>query len=231
MIINTLEHIQAVIINRYYYHPGWIMALMVFSVMIVGYCFSTFRSRVIAVVKAFFSFRLREYLLREEYSLSHPASVFLSCNFLLVISLFILLAMGSFYSSLRPPSLFVYLIIFSSVFVVYFIKIITVKIAGFLFDKPMIASEYIFIIYLVNQAAGIVFIPVVIFVAYAKPELATIFVYIGIFLFGLAFIARIGKGIAVVLSNGEMNPFYLLLYLCTLEILPWLFAWKLLEKV
>lgn len=230
MIINSLELLQNPIINRYYYHPAWIVMLTVLSVMLVGYSFSAFRSRVISLIKAFFSLRFGEQFSREDRSLSHPVSIFLSLNFLLIFSLFILFTVAFFHNSIQHPSFLIYLIIFSAILAIYSTKIMTIKIVGFLFDKSIIASEYISLIYLVNQVTGIAFIPITIFVAYAKPGLANIFVYIGIFMFGLALIVRGVKGIIIAVSSGWVNPFYLLLYLCTLEILPWLFAWKLFEK-
>ncbi len=199
--------------------------------MIVGYLFSAFNSRFVAVVRAFFTTRFAEQLSREEHSLSHPSSVFLSVNFLVTSSLFVLLAIYSFNNSLVPFSFLYYLLVFGIVLGVYFFKIITLKILGFIFDKVAVVNEYIFITYLVNQVVGIAFIPVIIFVAYGQHSLAHAFVYAGIFLFALEFLIRVGKGAFAVLTSGEVTLFYLLLYLCTLEILPLLFAWKVIEKL
>lgn len=223
--------LQNIIPSSYHFQPSWVMVLIVLSVMIVGYLFSAFNSRFVAVIKAFFSERFAEQLSREEHSLSHPSSVFLSLNFLLTSSLFVLLAIFSFDSSIVKFSFLAYLLVFGLMLAIYFIRIVSLKILGFIFDKPAVVNKYIFITYLVNQVVGMAFIPVIIFVAYGQPSFVNAFVYIGISLFVLEFLIRIGKGAAAVLSGGEVTLFYLLLYLCTLEILPLLFAWKLLEKI
>lgn len=219
--------LQNIIPSNYHFQPSWVMVIIVLSVMIIGYLFSAFNSRFVAVVKAFFTARFAEQLSREEHSLSHPSSVFLSLNFLMTSSLFILLAIYSFDNSFIPFSFPYYLLVFGIVLAIYFIKIITLKILGFIFDKTHVVNEYIFITYLVNQVVGIAFIPVIIFVAYGQPSFVNVFVYIGISLFALEFLIRVGKGAFAVLSSGEVTLFYLLLYLCTLEILPLLLGWKL----
>ena len=224
--------LQNIIDSKYHYQPSWVMIVIVLSVMILGYLFSAFNSRFIAVIKAFFSNRFTEQLSREEHSLSHPSSVFLSANFLVTSSLFILLAIfsqGNF--AVLDFSFLSFLLVVGIVLGIYFIKILTLKILGFIFDKTIVVNEYIFIIYLVNQIIGIAFIPVIIFIAYGQHTLANAFVFIGVLLFIFSLIIRVGKGTITVFASGEVTPFYLFLYLCTFEILPLLLGWKLLEKL
>ena len=102
---------------------------------------------------------------------------------------------------------------------------------SFVFDKPLLANEYTFTIFLVNQMAGIAFIPVIIFIAYGNSFLAHAFIHIGIFLMILAFAVRLWKGTVAALSGSGTTLFYLFLYLCTLEILPLLIGLKLFWKL
>ena len=224
--------LQKIIDSKYHYQPSWVMIVIVLSVMIIGYLFSAFHSRFIAVIKAFFTNRFAEQLSREEHSLSHPSSVFLSFNFLVTSSLFILqIASSSNDYSFLHLTFAWFLIVMAFVFSIYLVKISALKILGFIFDQPNITNEYIFIIFLVNQMVGISFIPIIIFIAYGQLSLATIFIYAGIAFLILAFIMRVGKGALAISSSGEMSPVYLFLYLCTLEILPLLLGIKLIEKL
>ncbi len=199
----------------------------------IGYLFSVYHSRLSAVVKAFFTMRFANQLAREEYSLSHPASLILSVNFLLTCSIFILQLISSnrIFSAFVDSDFISFLVVFISVFTVYLVKIISLVIFGFIFDKKQVIAEYIFTIFLVNQIIGIGFIPVIIVVAYGNQLLSDVFIYAGIALVILLFIIRVGKGTVSALSGKEVTPFYLFLYLCTLEILPLLLGWKLIEKL
>jgi len=225
--------LQDIIPGNYHYQPIWVMVLILLSVIIIGYLFSAFNSRFNSVVKAFFTMRFANQLAREEYSLTHPVSVFLSINFLLTCSLFILqlVSAKNIFSFDVQLTFFSFLIVILCVLVVYIVKILSLKIFGFIFDKPLVAGEYTFNIFLVNQILGIGLIPIIIFIAYGKQSFESIFIYAGIALMAIAFIIRAGKGAISALAGGEVTPFYLFLYLCTLEILPLLLGYNLIEKI
>jgi len=225
--------LQNIIPSNYHFQPSWVMMLIVLSVMIIGYLFSAFHSRFISVLKAVFTARFANELAREEYSLTHPASIFLSINFILTSSFFILQLFSSnkFFSFGIETNFISFLVVIACVVSTYVIKILSLKILGFIFDKPFITGEYTFIIFLVNQIVGIGLIPIIIFIAYGNMSYTKGFIYAGIVLMVLAFIVRVGKGTISALTRGEVTLFYLFLYLCTLEILPLLIGWKLIEKL
>lgn len=224
---------QNIIDSQYHYQPSWVMGLIILSVMMIGYLFSAFHSRFIAVIRSFFTMRYASQLAREEHSLTHPASIFLSINFIISCSLFILQVVSSsvFSRAGIEMSFIDFFIMLAGISAMYFVKIIVIKISGFIFAKQIIAAEYIFIIFLVNQIIGIVLVPIIIFIAYGNEPFRNSFIYAGIFLLAIAFIIRVGKGVLAVLSSGAITPFYLFLYLCALEILPLLLGYKLLEKL
>jgi len=221
--------LQNIIDSKFHYQPSWIMVIIALSVMILGYLFSAFRARFNTLIKASFSNQLS----REEYSLSHPTSIFLSVNFLITASLFILQAICSkkIFPAFIDFSFLSYLLIFVFLFAVYLVKIASLKITGFIFDNRAAINEYIFIVFLINQIIGIVFIPIIIFIAYGNESFVKAFFYIGIALFISGYIIRVGKGALTIFSDGEIPAFYLFLYLCTLEILPLLLGIKLFKML
>lgn len=220
--------LQQVEENKFPFHPTWLMIVIILCIMILGYLFSAFNSRFVLVLKSLVQNRAVEQFSREEYSLSHPASIFLSINFLLAVSLFLLLVLTPMDGILRIDlTLFSFIKIVLLVFAIYAAKIFVIRLVGFIFDREAVAREYIFLVYLVSQAAGVAMIPVIVFVAYAPEWLSEISFYLGIAILAASYILRIAKGILANLSGGHMSAIYLLLYLCTLEILPVLFAYKL----
>src|SRR3972149_5853909 len=129
--------LQKIIDNKYYYQPSWVMVLIVLSVIIIGYLFSSFHLRFNLIVKAFFTMRFSKELAREEYSLTHPVSVFLSINFLLTGSLFILQLISSdtVFFSVSEMNFVSFLLVILCVVVVCFFKIFFLKNFGFVFYK------------------------------------------------------------------------------------------------
>ena len=225
--------LQNIIASNYHYQPSWVMIIIALSVMILGYLFSAFKTRFNAFLKTVFTIRIGNQISHEEYSLSHPTAIFLSINFLITAPLFILQAISSKKISLSfvDFSFLSYLLIVGFVLAVYLVKILSLKIIGYIFNSRVAISEYIFLIFLINQIIGIGFIPIILFIAYGKESFTNGFVYAGITLFILAYFVRIGKGAITALYSRKISVFYLFLYLCAFEILPLLLGVKLFDKL
>ena len=225
--------LQNIIESKYHYQPSWLMIIIVVSIMILGYLYSAFNSRFNTFIKSVFVSRFASQSSREERSLTHPVSLFLSLNFILISSLFILQLISSqvFFESETEFSLLTFFILIAVVFCVYFVKILFLRLFAYFTAKQEIISEYIFIIFLVNQFLGVILLPVVVFIAYGPLSLINGAVYLGSAFLIAAFVVRVGKGVSAVLLNREATLFYLILYLCTLEILPLLIGIKLFERL
>lgn len=225
--------LQNIIDSKYYYQPSWVMIIIVLSLMLMGYLYSAFHSRFITFVKAVFMSRFSVQASREERSLSHPVSLLLSLNFLLTASLFMLqlFSSGVVFHSQIEFSFLSFFIIAMLILCIYLIKLLFLRIFAFIIDKQEAIAEYNFIIFLTNQFLGIILLPAIIFIAYGPKTITNEIVFLGAALFIATFFLRIGKGVAAVLNRGEATLFYLILYLCTLEILPILIGVKLFEKL
>ncbi len=225
--------LQNIIESKYHYQPSWLLLIIVFGVMILGYLYSAFNTRFNTFVKAVFLSRFSVQASREERSLSHPFSLLLSLNFILITSLFVLQVITSevFFHTDVDFSLLSFLLVVLFIAGIYFVKIIFLRIFSFILDKQETISEYLFIIFLLSQFLGIVLLPVVICTAYGPAPLAHACVYLGMLLLFSAFLVRVGKGISMVMLGRQATLFYLILYLCTLEILPLLIGIKLFERL
>ena len=225
--------LQDIINSNFHYQPIWVMILITLSVILIGYLFSAFSGRFNEVIRSFFTMRYATQLAREEHSLTHPVSILLSINYLLACSLFILqlLSFKNIFSLQIDFSFVSLLAICAVIVLINLVKIVSIKLVAFIFDKPQLAGEYVFTVFLVNQMVGIALIPVVIFIAYGAPSWMNVFIYMGILLLISGFCIRIGKGLLSAISGRAVTLFYLFLYLCTLEIIPLLVGFKLLENL
>lgn len=224
--------LQKIVENTYSYQSTWTLVFIVFGIMLTGYVYAVFYNELKNLFKAFIDVRTAAHLPLKEHFVSRPISVLLSANFILMISLFILQSVSSrllpiISMEFSPIS---FILIIPGVFLIYFTKILLVKILGFVFYKKEIADSYYFIILLTNQMLGILLIPIVIFIAYGNLLSASVLIYSGILILLLGFFIRAGKGIVLAI-HGKENWFYIFLYFCTLEILPLLIGIKLLVEV
>lgn len=225
--------LQNIIDSKYHYQPSWVMLIIVLGIMILGYLYSAFNSRFHAFLKAVFVYRFVSQSSREDHSLSHPVSLFLSLNFILTASLFILQLISSnlFFHLEIDFSLASFFIIALGILSVYFTKLLFLKIFGYIINKQEIISQYEGVIFLINQFLGIMLIPIITFIAYGPESFTNTCIYAGTALVIISFILRIGKGISSATGNKGFTLFYLISYLCTVEILPLLFGIKLFEKL
>ena len=150
----------------------------------------------------------------------------LNLNFLLIFSLFILLLLNLFKLEFTENQLINYLIILGGVTGILFIRLILYYLTAFIFDWNSAISQQIHSIYLVNKNIGLILLPIVFAVIYTSSNLSGILIYIGLGLIIIASVYKLLRGFQIILRNGVLL-FYAILYLCTLEFLPWVIGSKL----
>ena len=199
----------------------WISSLLIIIFILFVWLKIVYGKKFKQILNAFIANRAVSQLLREEQALSNRVSVFLTVIFVLVGSLF-MYQIDLFYGWHLLASLgyIYYLKLCLLITVVYFIKVQTVKLLGFIFKTHNQASEYIFNIFLFNKMAGLFLLPIVICLAFMKVISPVFFIYAGVALLALLFLYRCARGLIIAFSNSKISKFYLFVYLCTLEILP-----------
>ncbi len=113
---------------------------------------------------------------------------------------------------------------------VYIVKIISTRVLGFIFEVKEAAREYAYNIVLFNKTIGLILFPVTLLLAYARQVPAEWLIWTGLVLWGLALLYRLVRLSFIGFSVRGVSIFYIILYLCTLEILPVLVIIKLLIK-
>ncbi len=153
--------------------------------------------------------------------LKHPFNILLFGVQLISISLFILLFFPK--EGLINPSLFFQILIGTSVIVA--IKVLIEKMIGTIFSINSIIDPYLFkkLTY-TNYLTFIIFLSNLIFYYYFKPNLNTLLIFTSIFIlfYSLIIYYSLKNHRTLILSN----LFYFILYLCTLEISPFIILYK-----
>jgi len=172
-------------------------------------------------------------LLREEYAFSNRSSVLLLILSLLVLPLFAYQAGGYLgansvlYHFIHTRGILAYLLLMGFVFSIYFIKILTIKFLGFTLAIKGADGEYIYTILLFNKVAGLIMFPLVLLVAFARQLNTAYSLYTGLGILIILLIYRSLRLIQIGLSSSGVSVLYLFLYLCTLEIMPFVVLIKL----
>lgn len=121
-----------------------------------------------------------------------------------------------------------FLLISLSIGVLFGLKIVFIRLIGFLFSIQKSLKEYVVVLYLSYFNAGILFLPIGLILAFTSNDVGKWFVLLSLTLMLLALGFRVGKVIINMISNYRFSKFYLFAYLCTLEIAPILILVKIL---
>ena len=148
-------------------------------------------------------------------------------HFILPLSVF---QIASFFKVDFPgyPSILFYLALLLVINGYLFTKILLYRLAGSIVMLKDQTEESVFNTKLYYKALGLILLPVVtIHAVVAQTNFITIGVMAGFIV--IMYVANVIRTISLGIRK-DISIFYLILYLCTLEILPWLLVFKLVSK-
>ena len=157
-------------------------------------------------------------LYREDYALTGRVSIMLLLNYLFTFSLFTWQALRFF--GVQAEGIGSFGLIILLVIAAYFIKILGIRILGSVFEVRESASEYSYNILLFNKMSGLILFPVVLLVAFARQIPEEFLIWAGIVSLLIFLLYRMLRALLIGLSSSSVSFFYIILYLCTLEMLP-----------
>jgi len=194
---------------------------------------------LIVILRVFDTRRFRQLLLgairmsavsifyREEYALTNRVSALLLLNFLLTGGLFIYQVMVHLSGGVLPMNeLLLFGLLAAGLLAAYTLKVFSVRLLGRVFELQEAAAEYSYNVLLLNKLVGLLLFPVTVLLAFAVQLPSEWLVYGGLSLWGIALFYRMLRGVLIGLSTAGVSPVNLFLYLCTLEILPFVLISK-----
>ena len=112
----------------------------------------------------------------------------------------------------------------------YFGKFICLTIAGYIFNTNELVQTYIFVVFMINKVLGILLIPFIGILAFAKPVLHPFAIGGASFLIALLILYRYLFSLTSVRNKLHVSSFHFFLYLCAFEIIPLLILYKLIVQ-
>lgn len=204
----------------------WVFIVVVACFLLFANAQYGYFRRMQQIFKAFFANRFFNQLSRDVGLFGERVSIFLFSSYLLGFSLFIYQAFTFFNPGVGNEwvDFLLFLKILGGVFLFYLLKFMLFNMIGFIFRSKNEASDYLLNIYIYGQIAGIVLLPLILLVSYVH---SVLFIYIGSALISLLYVYRLYRGVSIITSNVKVSIYYIFLYLCTLEILPFIVLIKL----
>jgi hypothetical protein len=219
------RHVQPVIhLTNYDY--------LVAGILFISFCafvwlYVSNQKRLGQLIKSFYPNRFGNQLSRDEYSVSNRVGFLLSLLFLFTIPLFAGQVIDYYGIDIKLNKTKMYLTIVTGLVIMYFLKYSAIRLSGFIFKVGKETLDYSSAMFVFINILGLFMLPVVICLEFVKQINPRIFIYTGGF-FIISFLCmRVLRGIVIGISSNRVSKFYLFLYLCTLEIVPFVILVKL----
>jgi hypothetical protein len=198
--------------------------LLLLAVIRIG--FPSYFSRLF---QYFFQTSMRQRQTRDRLLQEQLAAVGLNLLFFMIMGTFVTLLafwrgwyVGSFWMLWSASTGFLSLI--------YGAKYIFLQLTGWVFNSSEAMRSYIFVVYLVNKIMAILFLPLLVLVAFSAPPIVESSLTIGLLLVGAAFVYRYAVSFPIIRNKMALNAFHFFLYFISLEVIPLLVILKLLFR-
>jgi hypothetical protein len=112
----------------------------------------------------------------------------------------------------------------------YIGKYICLTIAGYIFNTIELVQTYIFVVFMINKVLGILLIPFIGILAFAKPFLHPFAIWCASLLMVLLLLYRYLFSLTSVRNKLHVSSFHFFLYLCAFEVIPLLILYKLIVQ-
>ncbi|MFD1769549.1 DUF4271 domain-containing protein [Sphingobacterium suaedae] len=199
--------------------PAWVLLvvfLLFLSVAIVRLLFPADFARI---VQAYFHERTLQQVSKEDNMLTSWPYIFLYLIFSLALGLFIVLVESSFVR-LDLLSWDNYLRTALVVAFLFIVKILLIRFISFVFEIDRLVREYITVLYLVYFNSMLFLMPFLLLVTFLPTQFFKFVLILFTVVVCMLFIYRFLRTALRLFGNLKFSIFYLILYLCALEVAP-----------
>lgn len=208
--------------------PDWFTIVLFFTIGLFTWLKLKNTKIIQQMFAAFFNNSVTNQIVRDENILVQRASVMLSLVFYFTGAL-LLYELSIFFHweyKIIGKGIVRFIIFVLFLSSAYSFKMVLLKMMSTIFRMDRAVSTYIFNIFLINNIMGMLLIPLVMLIAFF-PLATEFFIWFAIGMLLASFIYRLFRGIVIWTSIPRFSLYYLIIYLCALELAPFLIIFKL----
>ncbi|MGQ1889431.1 DUF4271 domain-containing protein [Thermophagus sp. OGC60D27] len=206
----------------------WFISTLLFFVAITGIVRLKWQKYLNQVFHAIIFSNLAIKLQTSSENSQKPASILLNLlfygNFSIFLYEFMLLRQRTFFDLYGWK---LWLVILGFLLVVFNSKMIVYRFVGWIFRIQDRTTDYLFRSAVMNKSFGVILMPLIVLFPFITPDARHLVPKIGFLIFILLYLTQITRGIVANLRD-TLSGYYIILYLCALEILPLSILYKVL---
>ncbi len=209
-------------------NPDWLVGVIVFSFILFATVRLVFNKYLSQVFQSATNYSTFTRLFRERYFNLFHASFRLDVIFNLIFALFSYQFISDFKINFGlKQSFYIYLTCLGIVIAYFTAKRMVYFLIGVLTESRQEVQEYLFSIKTYNRALGIFLLPITAIIAFVPLGQIDPLLFAGLFIVVVFYFFSLIRGSKIFLKK-HFSISYLILYLCTLEILPLILIYNLL---
>ncbi len=207
----------------------WMLGIIIFALVIFSWLRVGYGRYFQAAIQASYNFFTARRIFEESNVTRNRVFYFMNFLFFVNISLFIAQLLDYNHLSIfKLHGIMVFLLCFVLVIIIYSGKSVILHLLDFLFLTRNGFSSYVFTVFLYNKMIGFLLLPIIAVLPFVPKHITPYLFVAGIGIILLLYIIRVFKGLQLGIKN-RLSIFYLILYLCALEILPVLLILKVIK--
>jgi len=208
----------------------WVVGVIFFALFLLASVKFLFSKYLAKLVDSMFNSHTANNLYLEKNINMIKGSVVINLLFVINISLFAISILDYFaYPKNQSSDFKQFAIIFLAILFLYIGKSVVIRGLGYIFKGKNESKEYLFTVFLYNKNLGLFLFPIIIALPFVQAHAVIWLINIGLLMVFFFFILRIVRGLKILLRK-HVSIFYMILYLCALEIFPLLMIYKLLVR-
>jgi hypothetical protein len=199
--------------------------LILMLIFLFGFVNNIFPQYFSKLFKQFSQSSLRMIQYREQLLQNSLGSLIINICFILSFSLMsTLLIFNRHLLTLSFWEGFFYISLFFTF--LYIGKYISLQIAGYVFNSKELVNTYIFVVFMINKVLGVLLVPFILVLAFAKPIFHPYAIGGAALITVLLILYRYLFSLTSVRNKLHISSFHFFLYLCAFEILPLTILYK-----
>ncbi|MBI2280464.1 MAG: DUF4271 domain-containing protein [Bacteroidetes bacterium] len=195
----------------------WPSIVLTSALLLLAFTKAFGSNRIRQIYKSMFSYYSANEVVREEKVFFHQVNFSLFLLYLFTISLLLYFVSTYVHPNNNYPLLYPFIL--GMVTAAYLIKFVFNFILGYLFDFSQLVPTYIYNVLLYNYSLGIMLIPGLALIYFSDFQNFAILNFVILPLIAFVLLIRFIRFFAIGISN-NVSYLYIILYICTLEILP-----------
>lgn len=209
--------------------PNWIIVVLLLLLVGIGLVRIFFNSIFRKIISAYYNEQATQDISKEDSVVTSWPYIFLYVLFSFSLGLFLLIYVSSFREGhiLTVENFFKVSGFVAALFV---IKILLIRLLAWIFELQRTAREYVAVLYLIYFNSMLILIPVLLIVTFVPVFYFNFLLSLFAGVVSILFIYKFSVTAVRLLGQLKFSIFYLILYLCALEIAPILILVKALNN-